>query len=118
MRALVAGLGAVLVVVATNCSDQTVPDPGNLVIRCPDSRGAIPVNDGQVTIDGLSMRVATDLRGPTAPEDGMTFAIEVRHALSSPTSPSASIQCVRVRRTDENVQWDAVATDPTGAPTT
>ena len=66
------------------------------------------MNDGQVTIDGLSVRVAADLTGPTALEDGMTFAIEVQHALSSPTSPSPSILCVRVRRSDENMQWDAV----------
>lgn len=106
MGVLVA-VGALLVVVAAGCSGQASPDPGNLIIRCPDSTGAIPVNDGQVTIAGAPIRVAADLRVPTAPDEGMAFTIEV-HGASVPTSPSLSVQCVRVRLSDENMQWDAV----------
>ena len=106
MRVLVV-IGALLAVTATGCSDQGSPDAGNLVIRCPDSRGAIPVNDGQVTIAGAPIRVAADLKGATAVDEGMSFTIEV-HGASVPARPSLSVQCVRVRLTDENVQWDTV----------
>lgn len=106
MRVLVA-VAVLLVVTAASCADQASPDPGNLIIRCPDSRGAIPVNDGQVTIAGAPIRVAADLRGATALDEGMSFTIEVQGA-AVPTSPSLSVQCVRVRLTDENAQWDAV----------
>ena len=64
MRALVAGLGALLVIATTSCTDQ-----GNLTIRCPDAGGAVPVNDGQITIDGVLMRVAADLSVPAAADE-------------------------------------------------
>jgi hypothetical protein len=95
-----------LVLTIVSCADQG-SDPGNLIIRCPDARGAIAVNDGQVTIAGEPMRVAADLRAPATVDEGMAFTIEV-NGPSLPTSPSLAVQCVRVGLTDENVQWDAV----------
>ena len=102
MRAVVAGLGALLAVATTSCADQ-----GNLVIRCPDAGGAVPLNDGKVTIDAVVMRVAADLTGPTGPTDGMSFAIDLNFP-DSPSTQGLSVECVRVRRVTENVQWDAV----------
>lgn len=105
MRALVA-VAVLLVVTTASCAEQP-PDSGSLTIRCPDSRGALLVSDGRATLAGVPVRVSADLRGPTAPDEGMAFTIEVqRHSVA--TSPSLAVQCVRVRRTDENVQWDAV----------
>ena len=106
MRALVA-VGAFLIVTMASCSEQGGPDPGNLLIRCPDATGAISVSDGQVTLGGTPVRVAAVLGAPTASDEGLTFAIEVQGA-SSPTTPSPSVQCVRVRSTRESAQWDAV----------
>jgi hypothetical protein len=105
MRALVARLGALLVVATASCAGA--PDPGNLVIRCPDSSGAIAVTDGQVTVSAVPMRVVAELSGPATPDEGMAFAIEVRLP-DSPRAASPSIQCVRIRLLDENAQWDAV----------
>jgi hypothetical protein len=104
MRALVA-VCALLAVTTISCADQ--PDPGNLFIRCPDSRGAISVSDGQVTVAGIPIRVAADLTLPREPDEGMTFAIEV-NGPDVPTGRSLAVQCVRVSRADENVRWDAV----------
>jgi hypothetical protein len=102
MRALVAGLGALLVIATTSCTDQ-----GNLMIRCPDAGGAVPVNDGQITIDGVLMRVAADLSVPAAADEGMTVAIDLQLP-DSPNHASPSVQCARMRLTTESVQWDVV----------
>jgi len=102
MRALVAGLGALLVAAATSCSDQ-----GNLYIRCPDAGGGVALNDGNVTIDAVVMRVAADLTAPAGATDGMSFAIELNFP-DLPTMRGVRVECVRVRRVTESVQWDAV----------
>ncbi|MGH2491315.1 MAG: hypothetical protein ACRDF9_07375 [Candidatus Limnocylindria bacterium] len=108
MRALVAGFGALLIAATTSCADQAnLVDQGNLMIRCPDARGAIPVNDGQVTIDAVVMRVGADLSVPAAPDEGMTFVIDLQFP-DSPGAASPSVQCVRMRLEGENLQWDAV----------
>ena len=39
------------------------------MIRCPDAGGAAPVNDGQITIDGVVMRLAADLSVPAAADE-------------------------------------------------
>ncbi len=102
MRALLVMLGASAIVATTSCADE-----GNLVIRCPDAGGAVPVNDGQATLDGVAVRVAADLRVPAAADEGMTFAIEVQLP-DSPSHTSPSVLCVRMRLVEENVQWDVV----------
>lgn len=76
------------------------------MIRCPDAGGAIPVTDGQVTIDAVVMRVAADLSVPAAPDGGMTFTIDVQLP-ASPSATSPVVQCVRMRLAEQNVQWDA-----------
>ena len=106
MRALIA-FGALLAATTGSCAAQGSPDPGNLVIRCPDAAGAVSVSDGQVTLGGIPIRVAAELGAPTAVDEGLTFAIEV-HGPASGTAPSPSVQCVRVRSTRESAQWDAV----------
>jgi hypothetical protein len=102
MRAVVAGLGVLLVAATAGCADQ-----GNLVIRCPDAGGAVALNDGKVTIDAVVMRVTADLIAPAAVADGLSFAID----LSFPDSPSTqglSVECVRVALVKENARWDSV----------
>ena len=106
MRLLVVGLGAVLIITATSCASY-VPDQGNLVIRCPDAGAAVGVNDGQVTIDAVVMRVAADLIAPAAVADGMSFAIDLSFSDSSSTQ-GLRVECVRVARQNENARWDAV----------
>jgi hypothetical protein len=102
MRLVDAGVGVLVVVATLSCADQ-----GNLMIRCPDAGGAVPVNDGQITIDGVVMRVAADLSVPAAAEEGMTVAIDVQLP-DSPTHTSPSVQCARLRLAKENAQWDVV----------
>ncbi|MDP9282563.1 MAG: hypothetical protein M3P38_10760 [Chloroflexota bacterium] len=104
MRAqVVAVVGAFVVLATTSCADQ-----GNLYIRCPDAGGAVPVNDGQVTIDGVVIRVAADLTVPAAAADeGMTVAIELQLP-DSPSHTSPSVQCARMRIAKDNTQWDVV----------
>jgi hypothetical protein len=101
MRAVVAGVGAFLMIATTSCTDQ-----GNLLIRCPDAEGAVPVNDGQITIDGVVMRVAADLSLPAA-DEGLTVAIDLQLP-DSPNHTSPSVQCARTRLAMQNVQWDFV----------
>jgi len=100
--ALVAGFAALLVIATTSCADQ-----GNLIIRCPDAGSAIPVTDGQVTIDGVVMRVAADLSVPAAADEGMTATIDVQLP-DSPSHTSPSVQCTRMRLVEQNAQWDVV----------
>jgi hypothetical protein len=103
MRALVAGLWALLIAATTSCTDQ-----GNLYIRCPDAGGAVPVIDGEITIDGVLMRVAADLTVPAAAADeGMTVVIDLQFP-DSPSHTSPSVQCARMRIAKENAQWDVV----------
>ncbi len=102
MRALIGGVGALLLVATMSCADQ-----GNLTIRCPDAGGAIAVTGGLVMLDGVAMRVTADLSVPAAPAGGMTFAIDIQLP-DSPGVPSPAVECVRVRLGRENAQWDAV----------
>ncbi len=95
-------VGAVVILATMSCTDQ-----GNLVIRCPDAGGAVPVNDGQVTIDAVVMRVAADLIAPAAVADGMSFAIDLNFPDSSSTQ-GLRVECVRVALEKESARWDAV----------
>ena len=105
MRALIAGLGALTVLMTVGCADQ-----GNLMIRCPDAGGELAVTDGQVTIDGVVMRVAADLNEPSSPEKGLTFAINVQLPALPSDKAAPSVECVRLRMPQQNAQWDATAT--------
>jgi hypothetical protein len=89
MRQLFAGLGALLAVATASCVDQ-----GNLVIRCPDAGGAVALNDGNVTIDAVVMRVAADLNAPAGATEGMSFAIELNFP-DLPSMQGLRVECAR-----------------------
>jgi hypothetical protein len=93
---------AVLVGLTAGCNE----DEGNLTIRCPGTGGAVAVTDGQLSIDGVVMRVTAELDAPVAVDRGATFAVEVQVPASVSTSPA--VECVRMRKPTENAQWDAV----------
>ena len=77
------------------------------MIRCPDAGGAVPVNDGQITIDGVVMRLAADLSVPAAADEGMTAIIDVQLP-DPPSHASPSVECVRMRSAEQGAQWDMV----------
>lgn len=79
------------------------------MIRCPGTGDAIAVTGGQVSIDGVVMRVTADLTAPVSAERGGTFAIDVEVPASG-SDRSPAVECVRMRIPKENTQWDAVPT--------
>ena len=104
MRTLLVGLGAFAILIAAGC---TAPlDQGNLTIRCPGAGSATAVANGQVTIDGVVLRIVADLTAPPSVDEGLTVAIEVQGPALGPTDRSASIDCMRIAKPDRGEQWD------------
>jgi len=100
-------LAAVLLAVGAGCAG-TREDEGNLLIRCPGTGGAVAVTDGQVSIDGMRMRVSAELHAPIDINRGATFTIDVQLPALEPRTASPTVECVRMRKPAENTQWDAV----------
>ena len=103
MRAATVALSAIVMIMAAGC---TATDQGSLEIRCPGADGAIAVSSGQVSIEGVPIRVNADLTGASSTDVGMAFVIEVQLA-DSPAHPAPSVDCVRIEKADQNAQWDA-----------